>query len=154
MTVDSLIWFCQSFHDLDNHRLYAIIKLRQDVFVVEQDCVYADLDDLDQNSLHMGAVTADGDLLCYARCLPPGLSYSESSIGRIAVSESARGLKLGRELVSRSININREHWPGQDIKIGAQAHLEHFYNTLGFDTISEPYDEDGIMHIKMLLAEN
>lgn len=145
-------WESLSFEALDTAQLYAILQLRQDVFVVEQNCVYQDLDGLDQQSLHLCAWEGD-TLLGYLRCLPPGLDYPEAAIGRIVISPAARGRSLGRELVQRGIDATLAAWPDGGITIGAQAHLERFYEELGFETISEPYDEDGILHIKMRYRE-
>ncbi len=145
-------WESLTFEGLGTAQLYAILQLRQDVFVVEQDCVYQDLDGLDQQSLHLCAWEGD-TLLGYLRCLPPGLSYPEAAMGRIVISPAARGRSLGRDLVQRGIAATLEAWPESGITIGAQAHLERFYNELGFETISDPYDEDGIPHIKMRYRE-
>lgn len=153
MNEHKIHWQSLDFEALDTHQLYRILHLRQQVFIVEQDCAYQDLDNLDQLSLHLCATRAD-DLLAYLRSVPPGLSYDESSLGRIVTSPGARGLKLGRELVRRGVALNFKTWPGSDIRIGAQAHLEKFYFEFGFESVTEPYDEDGIPHIKMLLRKN
>jgi ElaA protein len=148
----ALRWQSSGFSELGTGPLYEILRLRQDVFIVEQNCPYRDLDDLDRQALHLSA-RRDGQLLAYLRALPPGASYPQSSLGRIVVSPEARGLRLGRELVERGVALNIETWPGAGICIGAQAHLEAFYNSLGFDRTSDVYDEDGIPHIKMLYRE-
>lgn len=153
MSGASLTWFSRDFASLSGDALYAILRLRQQVFVVEQNCVYQDLDDLDQQSHHLYC-QRDEELLAYLRCLPPGLGYAESSMGRIVVGPQARGLKLGRELVQRGIAFNRSNWPHSAIKIGAQTYLQDFYNSLGFRAVSDVYDEDGIPHQKMLLEVN
>jgi len=145
-----LQWDCLAFRELENTLLYQILHLRQQVFVVEQACLYQDLDNLDQVGFHL-ACRREGELLAYLRALPPGLSYEQSSLGRIVVSPGARGMQLGREIVQRGVDFNRGQWPGSDIKIGAQTYLETFYHSYGFVTVSPPYDEDGISHIKMLL---
>ncbi len=143
-------WDTLDFDELDTAQLYQLLKLRQDVFILEQECFYLDLDDKDQASRHM-LCRRDGELLAYQRCLPPGASYAESSIGRIVVSPAGRGMQLGRELVQRGIDHNQQRWPGHPIRIGAQAHLEGFYASLGFETMGEPYMEDGILHVEMVL---
>ncbi len=148
-----LRWQSYAFSELEVTELYSILALRQEVFILEQDCLYPDLDQLDQQSFHLCA-WRENELLAYARCLPPGLDYSESAIGRIVVSPRARGLKLGRLLVEKSISFNLAAWPDSDIRIGAQAHLQDFYHGLGFATDSDVYDEDGIPHVKMLLRSN
>ena len=145
----SIVWTTSSFGQLGKQELYEIIRLRQDVFVVEQECAYADLDGLDEGAFHMRGYE-DGKLLAYQRLLPPGLSYPESSIGRILVSPAGRGRQLGRELVQRGIEYNTNHWPESAIRIGAQAHLADFYGSLGFVVDGEEYVEDGIPHLHML----
>ena len=145
-----LRWQTLAYTELDTNQLYRIMRLRQLVFIVEQDCVYPDLDGLDQVSVHL-CVWRDHELLAYLRCLPPGLDYTGSALGRIVVSRQARGLKLGRELVRRGISFNLKTWPASNILIGAQTHLQKFYQGLGFETVGDSYTENGIPHIKMLL---
>ncbi|MEQ8262357.1 GNAT family N-acetyltransferase [Pseudohaliea sp.] len=143
-------WEALPFDALGVHRLYDILALRQAVFVVEQDCPYLDCDGLDAAAWHLFCHRR-ATLLAYQRCLPPGTPYRESSIGRIIVPEAGRGLGLGRELVRRGIAFNRERWPGHAIRIGAQARLTAFYESLGFTVDGDSYDEDGIEHIHMTL---
>ncbi len=143
-------WQLVPFEKLSIGELYESMQLRQQVFVVEQNCIYQDLDGLDQASIHLLCWQGD-ELLAGLRCVPPGLCYDESSLGRIVVSPSARGRELGRELVNRGIAHNLEAWPDSDIRIGAQAYLQAFYESLGFIADGEPYDEDGISHIYMNL---
>ncbi len=142
-------WQTSDFAGITTHELYAALRLRQQVFGVEQDCAYLDLDNLDQDAVHM--LCWQGDvLLAYQRCLAPGISFSESALGRIVVGSHARGQSLGRELVQRGIRHNLERWPSQDIRIHAQAHLLDFYNQLGFVAEGDVFDEDGIPHIQMI----
>jgi ElaA protein len=148
MTLD---WRITEFSALTPFDLYAILRLRQDVFIIEQDCIYPDLDNLDIQAMHLSA-WREGELMAYQRCLPPGLCYHESSLGRIVVAPAARGLQLGRKLVQRGIDYNRERWPESNIQIGAQAHLQAFYGSLGFTGLGDEYIEDGIAHRHMLLA--
>lgn len=144
-------WEALPFGELGVQRLYDIMALRQAVFVVEQNCAYLDCDGLDQAAWHLLCRRGD-TLLAYQRCLPPGTPYrGESSIGRIMVPEAGRGLGLGRDLVRRGIAFNRERWPGHAIRIGAQARLTAFYESLGFLVDGDVYDEDGIDHIHMVL---
>ena len=146
-------WQIVPFQELTTNELYASMHLRQQVFVIEQNCIYQDLDGLDQSSVHILCWQGD-ELLASLRCVPPGLSYSASSLGRIVVSPSGRGRDLGRELVNRGIAYNLESWPDSDIRIGAQAYLQAFYESLGFMLDGAPYDEDGISHIHMNLSKH
>jgi ElaA protein len=144
-------WHISSFEELDTHKLYALLRLRVQVFVLEQECLYQELDDLDQVAEHLmcwrGSI-----LLAYLRILKPGSSYPESSLGRVVVAPQGRGLKLGRELVQRGIDYNSQRWPDHAIQIGAQTYLESFYRSLGFTTVGASYIEDGIPHIHMIRA--
>ena len=145
----TLSWQSCAFEALAPADLYRALQLRQNVFILEQECLYPDLDDLDQQAMHF-LCWQGHELVAYQRCLPPGVSYRESSIGRIIVTPAVRGIQLGRQLVQRGIDYNLAQWPQYDIKIGAQAHLQPFYSSLGFTTVGEEYLEDGIMHAPML----
>lgn len=146
-----ITWQAVAFEELSIQQLYTMLQLRQEVFVIEQNCVYRDLDGLDQQSAHI--LCWEGEtLLAVLRCLPPGLSYAQSSMGRIATAAAARGKNLGRELVERGIAYNLQAWPKSDIRIAAQTYLEKFYTSFGFVTDGEPYMEDGIEHIHMNLS--
>ena len=144
-------WSWRSFDELTGSEVYAILKLRNEIFVVEQNCVYADPDGLDQDAHHC-LYREDGRLLAYQRCLPPGIPFDESSVGRIVVHESLRGRRIGRELVQRGIDYNLATWPEHAILIGAQAYLKGFYTSLGFVSLEDPYIEDGIEHVHMRLT--
>lgn len=145
-------WRCQAFHALSARDVYDILKLRAEVFVVEQECAYLDPDGHDERAWHW-LCRERGELLAYQRCLAPGAIYAEASaIGRIVVAASARGRNLGRELVERGIRFNLSRWPRRRVRIGAQARLQAFYESLGFSACSEPYLEDGIRHLEMELA--
>lgn len=144
-------WQTSAFSELDTLQLYAALRLRQEVFVVEQECVYLDLDNLDQQAIHM-LCWQNGELAAYQRCLAPGIGFDESALGRIAVSPGARGHQLGREMVQRGINHNLQRWPQHNIRINAQAHLQVFYGSLGFAAVGDVFDEDGIAHIHMTFS--
>ncbi len=147
----TLHWQTTDFDGLSKRQLYAILRLRQEVFAVEQTSIYVDPDGLDLDAIHMAAW--DGDqLLAYQRCLPPGLQESESTLGRIVVAPDARGRDLGRDLVRRGIAHNLATWPGINIRIHAQAYLERFYSELGFVTEGELYDLDSIPHLEMVFT--
>lgn len=142
-------WVCKTFNDLSPEELYSILQLRSEVFVVEQNCVYQDMDDKDQQSYHfMGFI--DNKLVAFTRLMPPGLSYAEMSIGRVVTSPSVRGKNIGRLLMQQSLTKVHELFGESAIKIGAQLYLKSFYESLGFIKCSELYLEDGIEHIKMI----
>jgi len=143
-------WKYKFFDELSPHELYAILRLRNEVFVVEQNCVFQDADNKDQFSYHVMA-WKDRELAAYSRLVPAGISYSEPSIGRVVTSPKSRSLGLGKELMRNSINYLHIAWGNTDIKIGAQLYLEKFYNSLGFQRTSAIYMEDGIEHIEMQL---
>ncbi|MBC7840930.1 MAG: GNAT family N-acetyltransferase [Gemmatimonadaceae bacterium] len=131
-----------------------MLALRSQVFVVEQQCVYLDPDGLDRQAHHLfGWSASEPDtLVCGVRILGPGVAYAEPSIGRVVASPRFRGTGLGRVLMERALVECARLYPGQGIRIGAQHYLERFYAGLGFVTVSAPYDEDGILHVKMLLS--
>ncbi len=132
------------------HELQRIHMARQQVFVVEQDCVYLDADEADEVCWHLAAWREGAaELLAYARIVPPGVKYAETSIGRVITSAAARGSGLGRELVRRAVAQAEAIFPGQGIRISAQAHLARFYAGYGFVTVGNEYLEDGIPHIEM-----
>lgn len=147
----SLNWKCKTFNELTPHELYAILQLRSEVFVVEQNCVYQDMDNKDLHSYHLCGWSDDDTLFVYTRLLPAGISYDEASIGRVVTSPKTRGTGAGKELMKKSIQQLHELWGVQPIKIGAQAYLQKFYESLGFVQTSELYLEDGIPHMEMLL---
>ncbi len=144
------IWHQGRFHQLSLNNLYDIMHLRQQVFVIEQDCLYQDLDGLDRDAHHLWCYRGDV-LQAYLRSLPPQQEGGYSIMGRIVTAPPARGTGLGRELVARGIAYNCAQWPNSCIKIGAQAHLEGFYEEYGFLKMGDVYDEDGIPHIDMVL---
>jgi ElaA protein len=151
--MDDVQLIIKPFDELTPQLLYTAIKLRQDVFIIEQDCIYDDLDNQDQKCLHL-FMMMDGKTAGYSRIVPPGVKFEESSIGRIIISPGFRNRKLGYTLVKKSIIETLKLFPGINIKIEAQAHLEKFYQNLDFETISTPYDVDGIPHIQMILKLN
>ena len=141
-------WELKKFDDLANKELHDIFRLRVDIFVVEQNCPYPEIDGKDPKSLHLMYKEND-EIMAYARLLPPGTSYDEASIGRIIVAESHRGTGLGYELLDQAVKASLAEY-NQPIKIGAQAHLEKYYGSAGFVKASDVYLEDDIPHIDML----
>lgn len=146
----SMQWNCRSFEELSVEMLYALLRLRAEVFVVEQECPYLDLDDNDQAALHVLGYL-DEKLVAYTRLLPPGIRYESCSIGRVVTSKLIRQQGLGRVLMQKSVAFCKEKWPDHDITISAQQYLENFYTGLGFKTESRPYLEDNIPHVRMRL---
>jgi len=143
-------WIVKHFNELLPHELYAIMQLRNEVFVVEQNCVYPDADNKDQPSYHLMA-WIDERLIAYARLLSAGVAYPHHlSIGRVVITPTARGKGLGKELMSRSIEQAEILFGRSPIKIGAQLYLKKFYMELGFRQSSGVYLEDGIEHIEMI----
>ena len=146
-------WQWSTFDQLGVADLYTVLQQRQEVFILEQQCFYNDFDGLDQGAHHLlGWREIDGkrQLAAYLRCLAPGAKYTEMSLGRVLSTKAARGSGIGRELLAQGIaHAERQH-PGHRIRIGAQRYLEGFYGSFGFVTFSEPYDEDGIIHVDML----
>ena len=144
-------WICKKFDDLTPPELYACLQLRNEVFVVEQNCVFQDADDKDQFCFHVMCWN-EKKLIAYTRIAPAEICYEEVSIGRVVTSPSERGKKIGKELMQRSIDIAFSLFPNaSSIKIGAQLYLKKFYESFGFVQYSDIYIEDGIEHVKMLL---
>ena len=142
---------CLSFQELTLDELYAILQLRAEVFVVEQDCVYQDLDGKDQQGHHLLGFDDDGDLVAYTRLLGKGISYSEyPSIGRVITSIKVRRNGAGKILMEKSIAESERLFGESPIKISAQVYLDRFYRNLGFVPMGEEYLEDGIPHISMI----
>lgn len=154
--VKDVVWRCKSWAELGREELYGLLRLRTEVFVVEQDCVYQDLDDKDKDALHVwmeqAGAPADqgGQILATTRLLPVGVSYKrEVSIGRVVTAQSVRRGGWGRKLMKRSLDEVHAAWPGEPIRISAQEYLEDFYSSFGFSTVGEVYLEDGIPHVAM-----
>jgi ElaA protein len=148
-----LSWQCLPFFELPNESLYAILKARQEVFIVEQNCPFLDADDVDQHCWHLmgwDVRHSPAVLVAYSRLVPPGIKYVEPSIGRVITATARRRQGFGRELMRRAIAKMEELYPNRPIRIGAQQYLEPFYGRFGFKTVSKPYIEDGIPHVEML----
>jgi ElaA protein len=141
----SLTWREHAFDELSARELYAILALRQRVFVVEQTCAYLDADGADAVSRHLWAEDA-GEVRAYCRIVPAGVKFAEVSVGRVLTAAEARGTGLGKELMRRALAA----CGAAPVRIAAQAYLERFYAELGFHRASEPYLDDGIPHVDML----
>ena len=142
-------WILKKFDELTIHELYAILQLRNEVFAIEQTCVYPDMDNRDQPSYHLMCMQ-NKKLVAYARIIPPGIVYTEPSIGRVVTSPIARGTGTGKELMKRSISCILELYGKTPIRISAQVYLQKFYTEFGFQSIGDVYMEDSIEHIEMV----
>ena len=145
-------WVYKNFNDLTVLELYAILKLRSEVFVVEQNCVYLDTDNKDQLSFHLSGWIGN-ELVAYARILPPGSAFQEASIGRVVTNPQYRKTGAGKALMQRAIEKTLQQFDVSAIKIGAQLYLLSFYKSLGFKISGPEYLEDGIPHIEMALIK-
>lgn len=142
-------WQLKNFDSLTPHELYAILRLRTEVFVIEQACIFQDMDNKDQHSYHLMG-WENKNLVAYTRLVPPGISYQEPSIGRVVTAPAARGSGIGKLLMEKSIEEIVKSYGKTPIRLGAQLYLKKFYESLGFKQVSDVYDEDGIDHIEML----
>lgn len=145
-----LTWTLRFFDGLTPFELYRILNLRNEVFVIEQNCLYLDTDDKDLKAWHLMGWNAAGQLMAYCRLLPPGVSYDQMSIGRVVTHADARNTGAGKELMQRALQQCRELFGAAEVKIGAQLYLKGFYESLGFRQVSKVYLEDGIEHIEMI----
>jgi ElaA protein len=145
-------WKVKSFNELTTHELYEILQVRTQVFVVEQECAYLEVDGKDVHAHHLYK-EENGEVVAYARLLPAGVSYKEPSIGRVLVKEEHRRRGLASELVERGLAFIHGEWGEQPVKIQAQEYLREFYGSFGFRAITETYLDDGIPHIDMILQK-
>tara|TARA_Y100001968_G_scaffold83082_1_gene74225 strand:+ start:40 stop:498 length:459 start_codon:yes stop_codon:yes gene_type:complete len=150
LNTENLSWEWKSFSELKRDELYDILRFRQEIFVVEQKSWYLDADGLDQSSLHL-LVLDKGILIGYLRLTPPGKKYPETSIGRVSIDKGYRGEKLGDHLLIMGIEKGKEAYGSGSYRISAQEYLISYYEKHGFKVQGNPYDEDGIPHIEMLL---
>ena len=139
----------RKFEELDLHQLYQILQLRAEVFVVEQDCVYQDIDGKDYKALHVLGLEGK-DLVAYTRIFPPGIYFTEAAIGRVVVKEEHRNKNYGHEILTASIKAIEKYYQTTNIKLSAQTYLTRFYESHGFEQVGEGYLEDGIPHIAMI----
>ena len=139
----------KDFQQLTKTELYDLLQLRSEVFVVEQDCVYQDIDGKDEKALHVIGYK-NQKLVAYTRIFKPGDYFSEASIGRVMVKQNQRQHKYGYDIMKASIEAIKDHFNTSAIRISAQTYLKTFYNNLGFKEVGEEYLEDGIPHINMI----
>jgi ElaA protein len=148
-----IVWQWAAFGELDGAVVYAMLAARQDVFVLEQQCLYADIDGKDQRAYHLlGWQEQNGKraLLACLRCFAPGEQQAEAVLGRVLTVQAVRGNGVGKQLMAEGIRCIEQHYPGSAIRISAQEHLQQFYRSFGFRPVSAVYLEDGIPHIEML----
>jgi ElaA protein len=151
-------WQWKRFDEITAAQMHEMLKLRQDVFILEQQCLYPDIDSLDPLAHHLFGYASDGDnqdaLAAYLRVFTAGIKFPEVSIGRVLIDNRFRGKGSGKQLISKALQKLDQDYPKDAIKISAQVYLEAFYVGFGFTSISDAYDEDGIMHIDMLRTKS
>ncbi len=152
--MNALKWSWHTFSELAPETLYAILELRSRIFVVEQNCVFPDMDGRDRDCEHLCGWNESGALVAYLRLVPPGIKSGELALGRVVVEQAARGNGLGRAVMLEGLRRCAELYPGMPVKVSAQKHLEHFYNSLVFRATGKPYLEDGIWHLDMIRDGN
>ena len=147
----NITWYHKHFKHLSTVELYQILQLRIEVFIVEQNCPFQDLDDKDLKCYHlMGFDTDSQKVMAYTRIVPAGISYEEASIGRVVTAPLARGSGVGKQLMQKSLKLLEELYGGVSIRIGAQLYLKKYYESFGFEQVEAVYLEDGIEHILMV----
>lgn len=146
--MSNMIWKIKSFEELTTPELYEIIKARINVFVIEQNCPYPDLDDYDQQALHLWA-EQDKNILAYCRIFDKGIKYPETSIGRVLTTENGRGKSLGKQLIQYAVETIENRFHTREVRISAQDYLLRFYSGFGFEDTGKKYLEDNIPHTEM-----
>lgn len=145
-------WEIKSFKGLSTDELYELLKLRTDVFVVEQNCPYTEIDGKDRHpeTLHLIGKNKDEKIVAYSRILPPGLSFKQVSMGRVVVEKNSRGQGISDAMLKIALDQINRTWPNENVQISAQVYLKEFYESHGFKAVSKSYLEDGIPHIDMV----
>ena len=146
-----IVWRTAAFDELGPHDVHNVLRLRQDVFVIEQSCVFHEIDGRDPLAIHLLGHQGDR-LVAYARIFAPGVVAPDASIGRVVTDASVRGTGLGRPLMREALRVAAALAHGAPIRVAAQAHLEGFYGSLGFRTVGEAWVEDGLTHLDMVRA--
>lgn len=152
--MEEIKWFSKKLDELSARELHKLLQFRVSVFVVEQNCPYQECDDKDLEAIHLFGQNRNGGIVACARILPPGVSYSEPSVGRVAVHADYRMSGIGNEVMRKTIDFIEEFYNEKTIRISAQQYLKQFYSDLGFEQVSEMYLEDDIPHIEMLRRSN
>ncbi len=143
-------WEWEKFEEISGEKMHEILSVRQEVFVVEQNCPYQDADELDKKSFHLIGRDKNDNIVAYTRLVFPGFRFKQPSPGRVLIRKENRKSGLGEALLSETISKCNSEYPGMGIRISAQTYLLNFYKEFGFEVIGEPYDEDGIEHVDML----
>lgn len=146
--MDNVLWKIKTFDEITTQELYSVIKARVNVFVVEQNCPYPDLDDYDQKAVHLWA-EKDGEVLAYCRIFDKGIKYEETSIGRVITTERGRGKGLGRQLIKHALEVIENRLHQTEVRISAQDYLLRFYSDFGFVDTGKKYLEDNLPHTEM-----
>jgi len=146
-------WILKKFEELTLEELYSILQLRNEVFVVEQNCVYQDVDNLDKQAWHLMG-WQETQLMAYTRIIPPGIKYKEPAIGRVVISMAIRNKGVGKDLMNQSIDACEKLFGNTSVTLNAQLYLKRFYESLGFVPVSDVFPEDGIEHVKMTRASS
>ena len=147
--MNSTVWKIKTFDEFTVPELYAVLKARIDVFVIEQNCPYPDLDNYDQKAVHIWA-EENGDVLAYCRIFDKGIKYDETSIGRVLTTEKARGKSLGKQLIQYAVETIENRFHTAEVRISAQDYLLRFYSGFGFEDTGKKYLEDDIPHTEMV----
>jgi ElaA protein len=145
-------WQCATIDELSASQMHAILKARCDVFIVEQNCAFPEIDDVDLIAHHLVAWTESDQLAAYLRILPPNSTFAEPSLGRVLSAPAFRGTGIGRQLINQGLKQLEARYPALPVRIGAQSYLIQFYGSFGFEIASEEYLEDGIAHVEMVRA--
>lgn len=150
--MSNIIWKIKTFDEFTVPELYNVLKARIDVFVVEQNCPYPDLDDYDQKAVHIWA-EENGEVLAYCRIFDKGIKYPEASIGRVLTTEKARGKRLGKQLIKYALDAIEARFHTSEVRISAQDYLLKFYGEFGFEDTGKKYLEDDIPHTEMFYSK-
>lgn len=146
--MSNIVWNIKNFDEFTVPELYAVLKARIDVFVIEQNCPYPDLDNYDQRAIHLWA-EENGEVMAYCRIFDKGIKYAEASIGRVLTTEKARGKSLGKLLIQYAVETIENRFHTSEIRISAQDYLLKFYGGFGFEDTGKKYLEDDIPHTEM-----
>ena len=146
----SVNWSCLRLSEMTVQRVHEILKTRQEVFVLEQRCLYPDIDDIDISCFHMMGYNSNQTLVAYCRLIEPGIVFNELAIGRVLITKQYRGMGLARRLMFEAHKYCETVIGSKEIRLNAQLYLQKFYEDIGYECVSNPYDDDGVMHIEML----